>query len=63
MYRLTEEMGRVGANLDEIERERAAELSEMTAREAELSARCQGLEREMEEKEIKSIELVSGTPL
>ena len=53
----------MGANLDEIERERAAELSEMTAREAELSARCQGLEREMEEKEIKSIELVSRTPL
>ena len=51
-------MGRLQLTLEETEKERAAELSEMTARQARLSAHCHGLEREREERDGKARELV-----
>lgn len=60
-HRLTEDVERLRSTLEKTERERAAELSDLTARQAQLSARCEGLEREKEKKEERNTELVCGT--
>ena len=56
--RLSEELVRLQGTLEEMERERAREASEMTDRHAELVAHCEQLEREREEREETTREQV-----
>lgn len=62
-HRLTQKIGVLQDTLSQSEKDRASELSHLTAQLSEVSARCEGLQRELveyrEEGQAKTREQVS----